>query len=86
MGRFAERLSKGRPTRRVEGTWPGEDWRGDEAVSLPCAAIKTVTEAAALLLIEGEEFWIPLGQLDYADVDEDLARMSPWIADQKGLT
>lgn len=85
MGRFAERLQRSKPVHRVEGFWPGEDWQGDEAFACSCAAIKAVTEAAALLLIEGEELWIPLGQLDYADVDEDLARMSPWIAEQKGL-
>jgi len=80
MGRFATLF---RGTRRVEGTWCCE--YGEEDVSLPCAAIKAVTEAAALLLIEGEEVWVPLSQLDYADVDEGLTRVSPWIAEQKGL-
>lgn len=84
MGRFTDRLSKAK-IRRVEGSWMPHEGSIEEAVALPCAAIKAETEAAVLLLVEGDEYWVPKSHLDYADVEEDLARVSPWIAEQLGL-
>ena len=49
-----------------------------------------VTEKAALLEIEGEEFWVPYSQIE--DNGEDLERgfrgtlyLSKWICEEKGI-
>lgn len=48
------------------------------------------TEKAILCLIDGEEIWIPLSQLqdpeEYGRGDKDFTlSITEWIADQKGL-
>lgn len=52
--------------------------------------IKHETEKAFLLVIDGEEYWIPFSQIanaeDYfaGDTDVELA-ISEWIATEKGI-
>jgi hypothetical protein len=48
------------------------------------------TAKACLVLIEGEEYWIPQSQIDddsevWEKNDEGTLVISEWIAEQKGL-
>ena len=52
--------------------------------------IERVTEKAMLVLLDGEEVWLPLSQVadadDYAAGDEDCCiSITEWIAREKGL-
>jgi hypothetical protein len=52
--------------------------------------IVKITDKAMLVLIDGQEVWLPLSQLHeverYAEGDEDITiAMSDWLAKQKGL-
>ena len=71
MGLFAKYLLQ-----YVEGSWvPQED---EYAVEIPCAAIKARTDAAVLIVSDGQELWIPKSQLDI--IDDGKAWISPWMA------
>jgi hypothetical protein len=44
------------------------------------------TDAAVLIEIDGEEYWIPLSQVhSMHHGDTPYIMMTPWIAKQKGL-
>ena len=52
--------------------------------------IKAETDKAFLFLIDGEEYWVPKGQLadpdDYEKGDKDCEiAITEWIAREKGL-
>jgi hypothetical protein len=65
--------------------------RPDEYFSLGEVEVVAVTAAAALLVIDDEEVWIPKSQMDPDDA-EQLRRgevcpvsITAWIAQQKGI-
>lgn len=61
------------------------DW-----VHLDVDLIKKETDKAFLLVIDGDEFWVPKSQVsdhdDYEEGDKDVTMsISQWFADKEGL-
>ena len=59
-------------------------------VHLDVEEILRETDKAFLLLVEGEEIWIPKGQIanpgDYSEGDSNCTvSITEWIANQKGI-
>lgn len=59
-------------------------------VHLDVELVKKVTEKAMLVVVGGEEYWLPLSQVSegekYEEGDADLTvSVTEWIAKQKGL-
>jgi hypothetical protein len=54
-----------------------------ETVGIPYEEIKHVTEKAALLIISGEEHWIPKSMIE--DADESVIYVSVWFAEKEGI-
>jgi hypothetical protein len=59
-------------------------------VSIDDVFCKSTTAQAALLVIDGDEYWIPQSQIeDESEVwkkgDEGTLVISEWIAEQKGI-
>ena len=59
----------------------------EESVDIPIAAIKRQSKDAVLVqLFDGKSVRFTLSQVIYADVKEGYIYVSPWIAEEKGLT
>jgi hypothetical protein len=63
----------------------------DATVSFEDVTCKAETEKALLCIIDGEEHWIPKGQVDddsevYKRGDQGTLIVTEWIAKQKGLS
>jgi len=61
-----------------------------EKVQIQNVTVKRDTEKALLVVIEGEEFWIPKSQIDddsevYKADTEGTLVITEWIAKEKGL-
>jgi hypothetical protein len=59
-------------------------------VYLEDVAVKRLTDKAALVVWEGEEYWLPLSQLEDPDklqIGEDgyTLGLTEWICEQKGI-
>ena len=67
---------------------PGDDM----SYTLEGIKIKHVTDLAFLVLVEGEEIWIPFSHVESPDADELVkgyegdVEITDWIAKQKGFT
>jgi hypothetical protein len=60
------------------------------SVSIDDVICKAATGKAILVVIEGEEYWIPQSQVDddsevWEKDDEGTLVISDWIAEQKGI-
>lgn len=60
------------------------------SVSIDDVVCKAATDKAILVVIEGEEYWIPQSQIDddsevWKKDDEGTLVISDWIAEQKGI-
>lgn len=55
-------------------------------VDIECDII-TETDAAILILVDDEEFWIPRSQVKRIECAQyaDTVTMTAWIAEQKGI-
>lgn len=60
----------------------GDD--ADDAVWLDHEGVRRETDKAKLFVIDGQEVWIPKGQI--VDEGDDLVGIPRWLADSKGLT
>lgn len=47
--------------------------------------MKGQTEAAVLVVIEDEEYWIPKSQIWDADLEKQSLEMKEWLATEKGF-
>lgn len=59
-------------------------------VSIDNVFCKTETPKALLVVIDGDEYWIPQSQIDddsevYRQDDKGTLVISEWIAEQKGI-
>lgn len=54
-----------------------------ETVEISYEALKHITKAAGLLVIDGEEHWIPKSMIE--DADEERIWISQWFAEQGGI-
>ena len=59
-------------------------------IHLDVEKIVKITDSAMLVLIDSEEFWLPLSQVDdsesFQEDDENITvSVTEWIAKQKGL-
>lgn len=62
----------------------------DDPVELPDAFAKRETAKALLVVVDGEEHWLPKSQIHsdsevYADGHRGKLVITAWIAEQKGL-
>lgn len=60
-------------------------------VTIRDALVKVKTQKAILVDVDGEDYWIPLSQVDdesevYESGDQGDLVITEWIAQQKGLT
>ena len=80
MGRFTGLLRTSK-IQQITGRLHGDEPK----IVLELDHILHQTRDAALLVLYGAEVWIPLSQLDYADIGEGVAWVAKWFADKEGL-
>ena len=62
-----------------------KDENGDGLVEIAYDRIKAKTDKAKLFVIDGEEYWIPISQIEDVDEENHLVYLTQWIAEQKEL-
>jgi len=62
-----------------------KDENGEGLVEISFDEIKAETDKAKLFIIEEEEYWIPVSQIEDIDDENNIVYLTQWIAEQKEL-
>jgi hypothetical protein len=62
-----------------------KDENDEETVEIYYDKMGKKTDLAQLFIIDGENYWIPISQIEDTDIENKTVYLTGWIAREKGL-